>query len=179
MTAITAKTVSEFMTFVQNTSPGRMEEMTSPEFISYLNQALVNRYAEIRRLVPSLYQGKATLSVGGFSVSLPTDYKHGQTCYLFQDANNESIDSLYPTTLYYTEGDSIKFNDSTTNTFYLKYYKNESYYSGSGESVAETKDSQAMHLLSEEIKALFFDAQFDNESNNASANSLNKANRIA
>jgi len=179
MTAITAQTTSDFKAFVLSSARGRMADMSDADFISFLNEALVNKYSELVRMVPSVYSKKTTLTVSNsYTATLPTDYKQTQLPQLFQDANSEHWIALYPSELFTCEGGENRFYSQTNDTFGLRYTARESQYS-SGETVAETLDAQAKHMLLEEIKGLYFDAIEEGEPSGASQNARGKANDLS
>ena len=174
-----AITVNALQAFVLASAVGRMVEMSAATFLNFLNQALVNTYEELKVLVPSVYSAKTTLSVSGYTVALPSDYKFGQTPELYTEENVEEEAGLYPSNLYDIKAGVLRFRSSMTDTFYLRYEKAESQYSASGNTVEETVDIQAKHRLVEEIKALYYETQADGESINASQNALIKSNRLS
>lgn len=178
MTALTAQTTSEFLTFIQNSARGRMADMSDTDFISFLNEALVLKYEELSRIVPSVYSKKTPITVSNaYTATLPSDYKQGQVPALYTEENIEAWGALYPQVLYEVEAGVIRFYDETNDTFYLRYTANESYYA-SGDTVAETIDSQARHMLMEAIKSLYFDAVEEGEPSGASQNAKQKANDL-
>ena len=178
MTVLSALTTSQFMTVVQNSAAGRMADMTAPQFISYLNDAIVNRYSELKTLIPTIYRKKSTISASGYTASLPSDFKQGQTLQLYSHPDSESWEYLVPSDEAWVEAGVIRFSGSVSETYYLRYNANESYYSA-GNEISETIDSQARLLLQEEIKALYFSAINEGVQTDSSANSLNKSNRAA
>lgn len=174
----TTLSTSEFLTFVQASAFGRMADMASADFVSYLNQAIVNRYPDMKRLVPSAYSEKVTISASGYTASLPNDYKQSQTPQLYTDENSEHWSALLDTDLYTVESGELRFYNSQTETYWMRYSKEEGQYVA-GDTVLETKDPQAKHILAEEIRALYFSATSEGESTDAEQNSLSKSNRIA
>lgn len=174
-----ALTVAQFQTQVQTSAVGRMADMNSAQFLNFLNQALANKYSELVKLIPGTYRSKTTLSVSGYTVSLPTDYKRGQVTELYTDENSEDEQALMPSTLYTEEAGVLRFNNSQSDSYYLRYTLNESQYSSADDAVPETADIQARLMLQEEIKALYYEAQADGESTGSSQNALSKSNRLS
>jgi hypothetical protein len=171
-------TTTQFLSQVQTSAFGRMSDMTESFFVNLLNQAIVNRYADLKRLVPSAYSAKTTITPSGYTATLPSDYKQSQTPQLYTDANSEHWSALLNTDAYTVEAGELRFFNEQTETYWLRYSKKENQYSA-GDTIAETADPQATHILSEEIKALYDSSVNQGEATDAEQNALSKSNRMA
>ena len=171
-------TTSQFRDFVVSQTANRMSDITESEFVAYLNQALINRYDEMVRLVPQHYSKKTSITASGYTASLPSDFKKDQTLELYDSENYEGWEALVPDDYAYLEAGVIRFGGNVSDTYYLRYVKDESEYV-SGDSVLETDDKQAKQILAEEIKALYYEAFNEGRATDNSVNALNKATRIS
>jgi hypothetical protein len=170
-------TTSQFRDFVITQTAGRLSDMPESQFVVYLNQAVVNRYQELKRICPNVYSKKTTIVANGQTATLPTDFKLDQELILMEGVS-ERWESIIPTDWAWLEAGEIRFAGTTNQSYTLRYSKKESQYV-SGDIVEETSDAQAKHLLAEEIKALYYEAFNEGRAVDSSVNALTKSNRIS
>jgi len=179
-TSLTVLTTAQFRTLVLNSTKGLLADIDSSDFISYLNQALANKYESLIVDVPSVYRGEATLTftTSSFTIDLPDDAKLDRTILIYDDEN--FIAPTLPRQIVKTEGELLRFvtEQPSGQQYFIKYDKRESFYAD-GDDIAEIKDSRVFHYLSEEIKSLAIEALEEGEPTAASQNALAKSNAIS
>lgn len=183
----TAQTITAFKTFVIETeTSGIMANITDSQFVTLLNQSLVNRYQELKTDAPVEYFKTATLTFAteGFEIALPTDIDPTNTTSFQLFDNAQRIGgSLLDRALWRRQGGNIRFNFSNNvgKQYFLEYAKEPGLYDSASPSdlVDETANLRSKNYLGYEIRKLFFDGLRNSEAAAAGQNQLVNANRIS
>jgi len=174
----TPLTVQEFQSFIQKSAFGSMQDMSPDDFISYLNQAILNTYEKLTYYAPKVYSAKATISVNGFTADLPDDYNQEQEAELYYDENVEVSGTMLPDELFSVIAGELRFtNKQSGKTYYLRYTKEPNEYATSSEVVEETVSVRTKNVLLNEVKALYFDAVNEEAPTDAAENVAAKSAR--
>jgi len=165
---------------------GLMDDITDSQFVYLLNQAIINRHAELTRDCPSVYQKNATLTFSSAAqeVSLPSDADtdSSRSVCIFSDTNRNV---LLESEMYRLFGGSVRFitEQPSGQNYYIEYIAEPSEYDPdsalSGQTLAESVSRKAKKYIAYEILRLYFDGIQNAEVSSAGQNRLSQANRIA
>lgn len=160
---------------------GSLEDMTDPQFIRFVNRAIVNIFPEITARCADVYELETTLTfaTAGVNVALPSDIDPNENrsmFYLFDDSDFTDMCPGYGT-FFWRRGSTLRFAAAkeSGDEVYIQYTKKPNRYTKISEVFEE---EGALEEIASEVQALYYAGIDENEPNASATNALAQASRI-
>lgn len=173
----TAPTLSSYKSeVIAGDVSGLIDNITDAQFVSLLNQALINKHEEIVRDCPSVGRGSSTLtfSSNSYSISLPSSVDPDETkeVTVFSESSRSEASIIPKYGFCRRFSGSLFFeNEQPSGTsYYIEYTKEPNEYALTGlesQTFSEGINRRTKKYIAYEIRKLYYDGLQNNEPSSA------------
>ncbi len=180
----TAITANALYTSLDLKTNNKFSRISNDVKLEMLNEAIINRFYDIRVHCRQCSEAKATLTFAseGYVVDLPTDFNYdrgSESYFLYSDNTYRNNSLMHGKDIYfYVDGTELRFEDQQKlgEIYYLKYCKEPTQYTAIGDTVAETVSTRALFIIKNEIESIFESRKYQGQISASSQASTIKAN---